>query len=177
VGGGWAGAGTTYNLHYWIGKESSLDKAACAAIRATQLNSLLGSVCKHYREAQADESKIFRSYFGGQLEYTTEGSTDSAFRVVEKKDYAPRLYRVYDNKGTKLIELVECSPRSLNSREVFIVDTPAALHVWVGAQAHTHNKMWAQVPGALLSPVLDCQRPWSHAFGRDDGGGRSLHRC
>jgi len=55
--------GFTYNLHYWIGKDASIDKRASVCFRAVQLNSYIGEKGKHFHEQQGEESDTFLSYF------------------------------------------------------------------------------------------------------------------
>lgn len=52
-----------YNIHYWIGAESSQDEQGAAAVYAVQLDDFLGSNPIQYREVQHNESNTFCGYF------------------------------------------------------------------------------------------------------------------
>lgn len=57
------GNGFSYDIHYWLGKESSQDEQGAAAIYTTQMDDHLGTVAVQHREAQGHESETFRAYF------------------------------------------------------------------------------------------------------------------
>lgn len=48
-----------WEIYYWIGQESSLDKKACSAIHAVNLRNFLGAECRSIREEMGDESDEF----------------------------------------------------------------------------------------------------------------------
>ena len=48
-----------WQIHYWIGQESSLDKKACSAIHAVHLRNMLGAEGRTHREEMGDESDEF----------------------------------------------------------------------------------------------------------------------
>ena len=52
-----------YDLHFWIGKESSQDEYGAVAVKAVELDQMLGDVPVQHREIQDHESKLFKSYF------------------------------------------------------------------------------------------------------------------
>lgn len=58
-----SGSSLTYNIHYWIGSESSQDEQGAAAVYAVQLDDFLGSSPIQYREVQSNESITFCGYF------------------------------------------------------------------------------------------------------------------
>lgn len=64
-----SGSSFSYDIHYWLGKESSQDEQGAAAIYTTQMDDHLGSVAVQHREVQGHESETFRSYFKHGLMY------------------------------------------------------------------------------------------------------------
>lgn len=48
-----------WEIYYWIGGESTLDKKACSAIHAVNLRNYLGAECRTVREEMGDESEEF----------------------------------------------------------------------------------------------------------------------
>lgn len=53
----------TYDIHYWIGQNSSQDEQGAAAIYTTQMDDYLKGRAVQHREVQGNESETFRSYF------------------------------------------------------------------------------------------------------------------
>jgi gelsolin len=49
-----------WNIHFWLGADSSIDEYATAAIKAVELDTYLGSGPVQYREVK---SQCFSSYF------------------------------------------------------------------------------------------------------------------
>lgn len=52
-----------YDIHYWIGSQSSQDEQGAAAVYTIQLDEFLGSTPVQHREVQNHESDAFRGYF------------------------------------------------------------------------------------------------------------------
>lgn len=53
----------SYDIHYWIGSDSSQDEQGAAAVYTIQLDEYLGSTPVQHREVQSHESDAFRGYF------------------------------------------------------------------------------------------------------------------
>lgn len=53
----------SYDIHYWIGSESSQDEQGAAAVYTIQLDEFLGCAPVQHREVQNHESDAFRGYF------------------------------------------------------------------------------------------------------------------
>lgn len=66
-----SGSNFSYDIHYWLGKESSQDEQGAAAIYTTQMDDHLGSVAVQHREVQGHESDTFRAYFKQGLMYVS----------------------------------------------------------------------------------------------------------
>lgn len=64
-----SGSNFSYDIHYWLGKESSQDEQGAAAIYTTQMDDHLGSVAVQHREVQGHESETFRAYFKQGIMY------------------------------------------------------------------------------------------------------------
>ncbi|XP_062999669.1 protein flightless-1 homolog [Elgaria multicarinata webbii] len=122
-----------WEIYYWIGQESSLDKKACAAIHAVNLRNYLGAECRSIREEMGDESDEFSQVFDHEISYI-EGGTASGFYTVEDTHYVTRLYRVYGKKNIKL-EPVPLKGVSLDPRFVFLLDHGLEIYIWRGSQA------------------------------------------
>lgn len=52
-----------YDIHYWIGSQSSQDEQGAAAVYTIQLDEFLGCTPVQHREVQHHESDTFKGYF------------------------------------------------------------------------------------------------------------------
>jgi len=127
-----------YNVHFWLGSETSQDEMGTAAYKTVELDDLLGDLPVQYREVQGHESKEFLDIFGGQI-MTMKGGIDSGFNKVKPADYKPRLLHM---KGAKQIRVTECplSWKSLNEGDVFLLDAGLDIFQWNGKTAGINEK-------------------------------------
>ncbi|XP_075257866.1 gelsolin-like protein 1 [Convolutriloba macropyga] len=130
-----------YDLHFWIGKESSQDEYGAVAVKAVELDQMLGDVPVQHREIQDHESKLFKSYFDELI--IKQGGVDSGFVHVEAKEYKPRLLRFRIEKGKFVMSEVQCKRANLDSGDVFILDNGLDIHQWNGKSASGMEKMKA----------------------------------
>lgn len=115
-----------YNVHFWLGKDTSQDEAGTAAYKTVELDDLLGDLPVQYRECQGEESKEFLDLFGGQI-HLLKGGIASGFNHVKPEEYKPRLLHMKGNKQVRVTE-VALSWKSLNAGDVFLLD--AGLRLW-----------------------------------------------
>ncbi len=52
-------ANLKWEIYFWIGLDSSIDKRACSAIHAVNLRNMLGAMGRTIREEMNDESDEF----------------------------------------------------------------------------------------------------------------------
>merc|ERR1712226_307348 len=141
-----------YNVHFWIGLESSQDEYGTAAYKTVELDDKLGGDPVQYREVQNNESKLFMSYF---KRFTVlEGGIESGFNKVKPTEYRARLLHVKGSMKNLIVREVEKTPKSLNSGDCFIYDNGMTLYQFNGSGANGAEKSKA----AQVSRAIDDER-------------------
>jgi gelsolin len=131
-----------YNVHFWLGAETSQDEMGTAAYKTVELDDLLGDLPVQYREVQGHESPEFLSLF---KKFTIlKGGIDSAFNHVKPAEYKPRLMHFKGNKENCRVTEVKLEWKSLNDGDVFLLDGGLELIIWNGKTAGIHEKRKAQ---------------------------------
>ncbi|CAF0824220.1 unnamed protein product [Brachionus calyciflorus] len=133
-----------WQIFYWIGSQSTLDKQACAAMHAVNLRNLLGATCRTQREEQNEESDEFLDLFGNDLCYIEGARTSSGFYTVEDVEYVTRMYKV---TGTQriILEPVPIHYESLDPRHVFLLDYGMTIFLWNGAKCNPITRSKARL--------------------------------
>uniref|UniRef100_A0A9J2PXZ7 Gelsolin-like domain-containing protein n=1 Tax=Ascaris lumbricoides TaxID=6252 RepID=A0A9J2PXZ7_ASCLU len=138
-----------YNVHFWLGKDTTVDERGTAAIKTVELDEALGGHPVQYREVQNHESSMFLSYFKDGIKYL-QGGVASGFRhVVENNfdDWTPRLFHCKGKRNVRCTQArlpkvffiikqhckveVVCERNSLNLGDVFILDCGNNIYVWM----------------------------------------------
>jgi len=128
----------TYYLFFWLGTESEQGEKGIAAYKTVELDeSVLGGAATQYREVQGYESELFMSCFKS-VEYK-KGGVDSGFVKVDRDAYDNRLLQLKGSRTVRVKE-VALAAGSLNAGDVFIVDTPACVYQWNGAESNRKEK-------------------------------------
>jgi len=110
----------SWNVHFWLGSETTQDESGSAAILAVELDDSLDGVPVQYREVQEAESQLFLSYFKKGVRYLA-GGVKSGFKHYDPDDVVKRLFMV---KGKKNIQVKEVMVdiTSMNNSDSFILD-------------------------------------------------------
>jgi len=129
-----------WNIHFWLGAESSQDESGVAAYKTVELDDALGGGPVQYRELQGSESQLFLSYFRhtGGIEYLP-GGIDSGFRKVERDVYETRLLHLKGKRTVRVSE-VALNKSSLNKGDVFILDKGLKIFLFNGPTANKAEK-------------------------------------
>jgi len=123
-----------YNVHFWLGDESSIDERGVAAYKTVELDDLLNGLPVQYRETQGNESERFLNLFKSFR--IIHGGHDSAFRKVVAKKFPTRLFQVFqEGKTLKVTQLTELKTSSLNQNDVFILETDQTIFIWRGVDS------------------------------------------
>ncbi|KAF1435961.1 Villin-1, partial [Spheniscus demersus] len=159
------GSSFSYNIHYWLGKESSQDEQGAAAIYTTQMDDHLGTVAVQHREVQGHESETFRSYFKQGLIYK-KGGVSSGMKHVETNTY--NVQRLLHVKGKKNVvaEEVEMSWKSFNRGDVFLLDLGQLIIQWNGPESNRNERLKAMT---LAKDIRDRERGGRAKVGIVDG--------
>ena len=124
----------SYAIHFWLGKESSVDERGAAAIKSVELDGGLGGRAPQHREVQGHESDLFLSYFRPCL-IALPGGVRSGFKPhAAAAEAPPRLFQVKGRRFVRMRQL-PVARASLTHSDVFILDTPTHLFQFNGASA------------------------------------------
>lgn len=129
----------SYNVHFWLGKDSTQDERGTAAFKTVELDDLLDDVPVQYREVEGHESPSFLGIFGGKIA-TRDGGIASAFRNVKPTEYTARLMHFTGVKKNIRCAEVPMALSSLNKGDVFLLDNGLELILWYGPQSHFNEK-------------------------------------
>ncbi|KAK4272520.1 hypothetical protein QN277_021066 [Acacia crassicarpa] len=127
-----------YDIHFWLGKDTSQDEAGAAAIKAVELDAALGGRAVQHREVQGHESDKFLSYFKPCI-IPLEGGVASGFKKPEEEVFKTRLYIC---KGKRVVRMkqVPFARSSLNHDDVFILDTQNKIYQFNGANSNIQER-------------------------------------
>ncbi|KAM7359960.1 gelsolin isoform 2-T3 [Cochliomyia hominivorax] len=132
----------SWDVHFWLGSETSVDEAGAAAILTVQLDDLLNGAPVQHREVQDHESQLFLSYFKNGVRYE-QGGVGTGFKHVETNAQGEK--RLFQVKGKRNVRVrqVNLSVSSMNKGDCFILDAGNEIYVYVGAQAKRVEKLKA----------------------------------
>ncbi|XP_063233933.1 gelsolin, cytoplasmic isoform X2 [Bacillus rossius redtenbacheri] len=170
-----------YILYFWQGQDSTQDEKAASALHAVRLDNELHGKAVQVRVTQGNEPRHFLRIFKGKM-IIFMGGKASGFRNLKDHD-------TYDVDGTRLFHVEGTCPddvravqvpevaASLNSDDVFVLETPGTTYLWIGASAIDEEKEFGANAAALVSPdneavtVAEGQEPeefWAALGGRAD---------
>lgn len=134
-----------WQIYYWIGSQTSLDKKACSAIHAVNLRNFLGAQCRTIREEQNEESEEFLDLFGSEITYIEGGRTASGFYTVEEVEFFAHMFRLHADNRILHLESVPIKFSSLDPRYVFLLDTGPNIYIWYGKKSRNTLKSKARL--------------------------------
>lgn len=128
-----------YDLHFWIGANSSQDEYGTAAYKTVELDTFLDDMPVQHREVEGHESELFKSYFTNGM-MLLEGGADTGFRHVEPEKYTPRLLHFSGTGKNVVVSQVPAAKSQLNSGDVYILDLGLTIYQWNGSGASAFEK-------------------------------------
>ncbi|XP_073401495.1 villin-1 [Dendrobates tinctorius] len=130
----------TYDIHFWVGNNSSSDEQGAAAIYTIQIDDHLGGVAVQHREVQGYESDTFKGYFKQGIVYKN-GGVASGLKQVETNTYnVKRLLHVKGKKNVLAGE-VPFEWASFNTGDVFLVDLGKLIIQWNGPESNRMERL------------------------------------
>uniref|UniRef100_A0A4W6FX20 Advillin n=1 Tax=Lates calcarifer TaxID=8187 RepID=A0A4W6FX20_LATCA len=146
----------SYDIHYWIGSQSSQDEQGAAAVYTIQLDEFLGSTPVQHREVQNHESDTFRGYFKQGIIYK-KGGIATGMRHTETNTYDVK--RLLHVKGKKRVIATEVSHAphwsSFNLGDVFLLDIGKTIVQWNGPKSNRKEKLKGMM---LAKDIRDRER-------------------
>lgn len=132
----------SWDVHFWLGSQTSTDEAGTAAILTVQLDDILNGAPVQHREVQDHESQLFLSYFKNGVRYE-QGGIGSGFKHVQTNaEGEKRLFQVKGKRNVR-VRQVNLSVSSMNKGDCFILDAGSEIYVYVGIQAKRVEKLKA----------------------------------
>ncbi|CAO1422019.1 unnamed protein product, partial [Diamesa serratosioi] len=132
----------SWDVHFWLGLETTQDEAGTAAIMTVQLDDVLNGAPVQHREVQDHESTLFLNYFKPGVRYMP-GGVASGFKKTEINAGGDK--RLFQVKGKKNIRVrqVDLSVSAMNKGDCFILDNGNNIYVYVGQKSKRVEKMKA----------------------------------
>ncbi|XP_075037159.1 villin-1 isoform X2 [Mixophyes fleayi] len=130
----------TYDIHFWVGNDSSMDEQGAAAIYTTQIDDHLGGVAVQHRECQGYESDTFKGYFKQGIIYKT-GGVASGMKQVETNSYNVKRLLHVKGKNNVLAGEVPFEWKSFNTGDVFLMDLGKLIIQWNGPESNRMERL------------------------------------
>ncbi|XP_057368031.1 advillin-like [Daphnia carinata] len=128
-------------IHFWLGNETTQDEAGVVAIKAVELDDVLGGSPVQQREVEGSESARFMTYFKDGIRILPGGAASGFKHVTD--EFHPALYSVKGKRNPIVRQLPEVSWSLMNEGDVFVLDCKKYIFVWVGRSANNKEKMHA----------------------------------
>jgi gelsolin len=128
-----------WDLHFWLGQDSTQDEMGVAAYKTVELDTLLDDGPVQYREVQNYETEKFLAVWEGCLGGMTvmDGGIDGGFTHVEVDKYEPRLFRVTRSEGgSARVRQVKMDFGQICQSDCFVLDLGMKLCPFKGTGAN-----------------------------------------
>ncbi|KAK7802514.1 hypothetical protein U0070_018253 [Myodes glareolus] len=163
-------------IYNWQGAQSTQDEVAASAILTAQLDEELGGTPVQSRVVQGKEPAHLMSLFGGKPMIIYKGGTSRDGGQTTPASTRLFQVRASSSGATRAVEVMP-KAGALNSNDAFVLKTPSAAYLWVGAGASEAEKTGAQE----LLRVLRAQPVQVDEGSEPDGfwealGGKTVYR-
>jgi len=131
-------------IYFWQGTKSTTDEKGASALHAMDLDDNLGGRAVQIRVVMNKEPAHFLKMFGGKMVVFMGGHVTGFRDLHDHDDYDPdevRMWHIHgdDENSTRALQ-VPARAASLNSNDVFIVESPKKIFVWLGKNASDSEK-------------------------------------
>ncbi|CAB3374990.1 Hypothetical predicted protein [Cloeon dipterum] len=131
----------SWDIHFWLGNETSQDEAGAAAILSVELDDSLGGAPVQYRETQDHESQLFLSHFPSGVRYMP-GGIASGFHHVDKDKVEKRLFQVKGRRNVR-VRQIPVGISTMNKGDCFILDVTKEIFVYCGMNSKRQERLKA----------------------------------
>jgi len=131
----------SWDIHFWLGSDTTQDEAGAAAILSVELDDSLGGAPVQYREVQEHESELFLSHFKSGIRYEP-GGVASGFRSVDPDAVEKRLFQVKGKRNVR-VRQVNLDVSSMNKGDCFILDSGKDIFVYIGQKSKRTERLKA----------------------------------
>jgi advillin len=144
-----------YIIYFWQGSEATTDvRTACAGL-VVSMDNQLGGQAIQMRVVMNKEPKHFMKLFKGKIIVFSEGHITGFKSVHDRDNFNPNEACLFQIRGTsddetKAIQ-VTARAASLNSNDMFVLDTPKKTFAWAGKYCSDQEKEMARHMGQYLS--------------------------
>lgn len=130
-----------WDIHFWLGKDTSQDEMGSAAIHALRLDEQLGGIPVQYRQVQDHESPVFMACFPNGVRYL-DGGVASGFKHVDPNLYEKKLLQIKGKRNIR-VRQVAVDVKSMNEGDCFVLDCNKVIYVYVGTHCKKMESMKA----------------------------------
>lgn len=130
-----------YHIYYWFGSKSAPKKKEATVDRLVPaLDDIFGGRCAHHREVEGHESQPFLALYKKENGISVEDSNGvSTWISTNLENFKPVLLHVKGKKNVGVTPVL-VSYESLNSGDVFILDTGLIIFCWNGISSSRAEK-------------------------------------
>ncbi|KAE9553727.1 hypothetical protein FO519_003037, partial [Halicephalobus sp. NKZ332] len=157
----------SFDVHFWLGKNTTQDEWGTAAIKTVELDDALGGLPVQHREVQNHESSLFFSCFKNGIKYL-EGGHETGFNHVVPKleNFAPRLFHCKGKRNIRSTQ-VKLIKENLNLGDVFILDKGLDIYVWMPPESGRLERMKGVQQAESIRDQERAGRPKIHVLDED----------
>lgn len=140
-------------IYSWIGKKSTPDEQFIGAVTSVWKDQDRKGTAKLVTVHEGEEPRAFLELFSDKI-VVTEQDTEGILKRVALKQHEFKLFRVHIEDELKMFYEVERDKDSLDTGDVFLLDTYNKIYIWRG-KGSTAFERWE---GMRIAEGYDGQR-------------------
>lgn len=142
-----------YIIYFWLGLKSSRDEQAAAAVTAANIdNKELNGQAMQIRVIQNKEPAHFLKIFSGKMVVLMGGHASGFKNLNDTDSYDTDGTRLFQVRDGRVIQVAE-KAASLNSNDVFVLETPQRTFIWLGKGASEQEKALSKDFAKMVIPL------------------------